>query len=706
MSGSPYSPVPTVGSDPAPEPFHQLDVDPDAFGAGVAKAGEHLGGEIDQLVAEQNKIALDLQHQHNETMVLDAATEGSKQIGALEAEYRQLHGNDAIAKLPEYQKKIRDIGAGIGQTLKNPEAQRAFRQRFDGYMNGAEHGFGLHAADEADKAYVSALEGSISAAQSRLVRNAGLGNAAPNYDELLDGVARLGDKMGWDPAQTNAYLQSKTSAVVEDLVAARISRDQFGAAKQVFDSALKANVPGTDVPLLDADHQARIAHTIRTEQKSREALARAENFQDAQDLMQSDIQSRMIEGKPLGPEAEAKIRAGLTPKQWDRYKSQVKQADMVYAATGDLSTTPNLEIAGLVAKLKPVGGDPEYAPKLNAYNAAKAIADRTIAARNADPARAAAEGFKPVQFGWQGFTENPNDPGWAQSAVKRSLAAQGSLGIPEQNQKPLPKVLADNIAGQIASANPQDAQTALSRYSELFGDHWEKVYRQISPKMDPAVKVAATMDDPAKAALLIDTSRKPKPDLLKVAGIQDRDLSEAVLSDPMFTDFRDSMGPYGVSDGNTIAVAQALQTQALGYMVSRGSDLSTAVDAATKDILGNMKFGDVNGQKFAAPNDVDVARIMDAASNILARVDVGSFDLQSGLPGRTEADRRATLENNIRAKGYWVTAPGMKGLILYSDRGAVTRYGRPVTYSWDQILAAEEPDAVDTVAETRIPGVN
>src|SRR5262249_574737 len=158
--------------------------------------------------------------------------------------------------------------------------------------------------------------------------------------------------------------------------------------------------------------------------------AKAEAFEDAKNLAQSDVQSRMLTGVPLPAEAQARIKRGLSPKQWDAYQADAKRSDLVYKQAGDIRTTPTSELMGLVEKLKPVGGETDFNDRQAAYSYAAALAKNELALRSTDPGQAVRNSFPTtVGVAWQAFEEKPG-PETLQAALKASETAQAAMGIP------------------------------------------------------------------------------------------------------------------------------------------------------------------------------------------------------------------------------------------------------------------------------------
>lgn len=702
MAQVPYNPTVSVQTEVNPTPFDQTQVSAADFGGTIAEAVKDFGQGVRQVADEQFKQAMELQRQRNASLFNETDTAMSDEVSALTTEFQSVLGNNAADKLPEFQKRLDGIREKYKKTLKVPELERAFSERWGQYQNTANRVFGSHAAQQVGEAFVKSLQAKSDAAVDRLVRNSGFGNTAPEYDEIVDSGAELGAHMGWDKPVTDAYIQRQVSAAVQGIIQARVDGQQYQAAKSIFEQAKAANVPGTDVPMLDGQTAARLNHMITSEMKQAENLRRVEYAQEAADLAQSSIKARMSTGQTLSPEDEAKIRAGMTDKQWDKYQSSVKTADEIYKRVGDIGTKSETEILASIEELRPKQSttgyaDPDFFRQQEVYDAAKGMAKQAIAARAADPGQAVIKDFTPVQYAMNGFLKNPDDPGHAQNFVKKSLAAQQSIGMPTAQQKPLPKVLADKIAGDIANPNPQAAAAAIKKYEAQFGPYWDQVFRQVSPKMDPATYVAATMNDQTAGSILINASRRPKDELLKLNNIKAPELTEVVTTDQRFLDFMNAMGPYGNTSVMS-SVRQSVETLALGYMSTEGLDPSAAIEKSFNKVLDEQyNFATVNNQVFVAPKNIPTSIAETAGRRMLnkwsKKIDELSLPDDSQFRGMALSEQKRLFAKSIRETGRWVTAPDLKGVRLYADRFPVYRYGEPVVLTWDEFLTASDPEA-------------
>lgn len=458
---------------------------------------------------------------------------------------------------------------------------------------------------------------------------------------------------------------------------------------------------------LDADHLASLTNQAESEIKRREAeakanaaQARAENYQDAVDLIQSDITSRQQTGKPVITDANiATVRAGLTDKQFEKYQSARAKADAVFKATDGFRSTPSNEIMSSVEKLKPTGGETDFADRQAAYQAAATLANQVISARNSDPGRAARDAFPAVQQAWQNFEKDPSQPGNLQVAIKRTLAAQEALG---SKASPMPNDLAIRIAADIKSAPPEKAVAKLKSWQEQFGPYWNKAFYQMSNHLDAHMRVAATIDDPKEAATLIETTRAADPKaggieaIRKANGVKagEQGIAFAVANDDRMKSLATSLSQRAGGQALSSQIVSSVEALALGRMSQRGEDQTTATEAAIKTVIGDKyNFGTVGSRTFRIPKGVDETAVEAGAQHVVMNLKPEVLDLPRDIPGAAVAETAKAYVSALRRNSFWVTNDDETGAILYNERGVpVTVKGKPIERTWAQLGEGVPPD--------------
>lgn len=442
---------------------------------------------------------------------------------------------------------------------------------------------------------------------------------------------------------------------------------------------------------LDPDRRDALVGQLEARMRVRDAGA----SQDAIDLAQSSVKSIIETGQHLSPDLEAQIKTGLTPREFERYQSQVARADEVYRATGDMATLPPGDMVSRIEKLRPQGGDPDFADKEAAYSTALQRYTQVMNARRQDPGLAVRQAFPDVAQAWQQYegAQGPDQSKALQNALSMSQKAQTALGIPITQQRLMPDEMARSIAGQIRGAAPEKAAQTLNGVAQQFGSYWPKAFRQMSRLLDPASKVAATIDDSATAALLIETSRQPQAELEKTLGLTGTAktaMLTQIQNDENWKDLAYSLGQRQGGSQTANDIFQAVQTLALGRMRAFQEDQTTATDKAIKAIIGDKyDFAySSNGQAFRVPKGHDFARIQGAARDVLDTLAPDGIDVPGLLHGQTRADGLDKYMSAVHRNGYFVTNDDETGVILYNERGVpVTRNNVPLEFRFDQLEA-------------------
>lgn len=526
-----------------------------------------------------------------------------------------------------------------------------------------------------------------------------------NYEGAKADILAAVNSGGFDPVEASKRQTIAVRQLAKSAVFGEIERPD-GNPQGMLD-ALSAG----RYPELDADTRVQAISAAQSEIHRRDAAAKAdarlgvaEKAATIQGWAKDDQASRIDTGKgvPL-PDGftEEDLAQVLNPAQIVKLKESQERADALYKATSDIKTQPVQGMIATVEKLKPEAGAQDYDTKRDAYVAAQQRVQEVMRARATDPGAAMRDAFPKVQASW-GKWEETQDGADLQAAMTASLAAQRAVGIPEVAQRPLPASLAKTVSGNITGAQPEKAYQTMQAWARNFGPLWGRALRQFGNDMPPAYKIAATMDDPVDAAILIQNSRQPLESLKKAAGVTDRAMRDQIVSDP---DIKKLGQSFGLGGAKLAAdVIDSVEILALGRKATLGD--SDAVGNAIKTVIEDRyAFGDVNGKPFAVTGNRYRNRVSDIEDAAQYATEVAAqaqdLDLPALQPGASVESQRAAYQSAIRRNSHWNTLPGGGGIGLFSEHNVpVTIKGKPVQYTFDQILDLSAKKPVPVPAKT------
>lgn len=125
----PFDPNPTVAPAPATGAFLNVPERPNAFGVGVAQAGQRMGATLADASNETAQTAQMFQREYNETAVDSANTsyEASKRAVLFGPDgFYSKRGRDAMDAMQPTEQQLEGLRVDTRATLANPEQQRMF----------------------------------------------------------------------------------------------------------------------------------------------------------------------------------------------------------------------------------------------------------------------------------------------------------------------------------------------------------------------------------------------------------------------------------------------------------------------------------------------------------------------------------------------------------------------------------------------------
>ena len=199
MPQVPVQSVQTVFGQPAGNDYENVQANPDAFGAGVARG---LGAAAN----DANTVALDLQKNINETAVNDAdANQFSPAVRDIRNKYLALQGKDAIDALPQAQADIQALRNQTRQNLASPKQQEMFdaisRKRVEIELDGMSRYGDQQQKVYEEKTFRSGLDNATNQAADNYNDEARFGYSQGTAQQLIDSY---GSTHGWSVEQMKA----------------------------------------------------------------------------------------------------------------------------------------------------------------------------------------------------------------------------------------------------------------------------------------------------------------------------------------------------------------------------------------------------------------------------------------------------------------------------------------------------------------------
>lgn len=403
--------------------------------------------------------------------------------------------------------------------------------------------------------------------------------------------------------------------------------------------------------------------------------------------------------QPLGRE---EFITGMGPvageKAYADYQSNVQLgADMRSTAS-----LPPDQIAALREKYKPVPGDSYLTQQARQEQLEKAIASNEKA-KKADPASFlisrtdfGAESYKQFQTLMADKNATPQmRTAYAGMFADKMIEEQKRLGIPADQQRIVPQNYIDQLNAKLENPATAGGSLAVSQMIEneakLWGDHWPEVYRQLSEKAQPAVRVIGSGVQSAAAQMLSELAPFSLADILKD---QNTEKSATIKKDVL-----DAFKPLGQSlAGNDGATGlfndfrgQA-EKLAAKYVIG-GMTSSEASTKAFNDLVG-FKYTFQNGYRVPKDSGVDPDTV--ARGSVVALRDLGKLGVKAATDNVGGVSADYLMEGKIKSlqrDGKWVTSPDEKGLMLVHNDQAVRRPdGAAFTLTWKQLNDLAVPD--------------
>lgn len=474
-----------------------------------------------------------------------------------------------------------------------------------------------------------------------------------------------------------------------DLSAAEVSQPRINrgdAMMKIIDDPNLANRPQVQA--------AAMAHLTK--------IYQAWDLQNTQDTaafklkLQNSTAEALDTGQVKQPLSREEFITGLGAAEGDKafaeYQKNVQLGADIRATAG---TSP-AELAAMREKYKPQPGDTYVAQQERAAALDKAIGANEKA-KTKDPADFL---IRRTDFGNEAYqqfgtlmADKKATPemrtAYAAMFAEKMLAEQTRLGVPADQQRVVPSAYTDALNAKLE--NPQLSGGALGvaqtieAEAKLWGPHWPNVYRQLSEKASPVVRVVGSGVQSAAAQLLVDLAPLSLGDILKDQNAE----KGAAIKKGVLDAFKPLASSMVGNDGATSRFndfrGQA-EKLAAKYVIG-GMTSSEAATKAYEQMVG-FKYTFQDG--YRVPKDAGVDASTVAKGTVIALRDLGKPGLEvmpatDNMGGLSSEYLSTGKIRSLQRDGKWVTADKEQGLMLVHNDQAVRRAdGQPLVLTWKQ----------------------
>jgi len=484
-----------------------------------------------------------------------------------------------------------------------------------------------------------------------------------------------GDWLSRMPAETRNYVAAITKAAGPG--------DPAPAAEEPPSGRLSATAAQ-----LDPDAVRTLRGNAETRVAQQSSLARADGVRLVGDLMAGHKDGR-VEPAPLGMDYFDQTFGPDGARAYAEYRQSREMGSDI----ASFRTAPVQEIEAAVVAATPAVGQ-GYAAADARQQTLRQAAASVLRQREADPVTYAAATSPAVQRLMQQVaqTQDPQERKRAnEKLIEASLAEQQRLGI--QAPRILSPAMADRWQAQaMKAARPEDSANLIAALEMEYGRHFPRVFNELAREGKVSSELLIIPNLPAQAA---------RETVSRLARVKESDLAASVPADSqrvvkdraqeVVVDFVRTIPFMGEQSVGMVGSYEQMIRKMAYEQVGQGASADDAVERARRMLLGHYEFRDT----VRIPRGVDWSKVRKGMGEMVDK-DLAGIDVPADLAGaRTPEQARATFTNVVKARPLWHTTDDDTGVRLFVVREdgvkmPVTKAGRPVTYTWEQLQAVPE----------------
>jgi GH24 family phage-related lysozyme (muramidase) len=368
----------------------------------------------------------------------------------------------------------------------------------------------------------------------------------------------------------------------------------------------------------------------------------------------------------------------------------------------DIRSTAQMAPQDLVAlreKYKPVPGSPTYLDEIKRRDSVDEAIRTNEKAKAKDPATFLIQRTGMGAESWQQFQTLTQDKNatpemrtaYASLYAEKMLAEQARLGVAPDARRVVPAAYTDALNARLENPSLNGGALPVAQMIEaeakLWGAHWPAVYRQISEKATPVVRVVGSGVQSAAAQALVDLAPLSLQDILKDQNTE----KNAAIKKDVLDAFKPLASSMAGNDGAT-SLFNDFRGQAEKLAAKYVIGGMTSTEAATKAYEQLVGFKYTFQDSYRVPKDAGVDASAVAKGSVIALRDLGKVEpLEANPAGRLEAgnidlNRRPVVKNadgtistvrsigvNIDGQEVLIPTVGDEGKILTNEQ-AIERF--------------------------------
>jgi hypothetical protein len=242
------------------------------------------------------------------------------------------------------------------------------------------------------------------------------------------------------------------------------------------------------------------------------------------------------------------------------------------------------------------------------------------------------------------------------------------------------------------AARPEDSANLIAALQMEYGDYFPRVFNELAREGKVSGELLIIPSLPAQAA---------RETVSRLARVKESDLAASVPADSQrvvkertqesLVDFVRTI-PFMNDQSVGTAMAYEQMIRKMAYeQVGQGVSPGDAVKSATRMLLGHYEFRET----VRIPRGVDWGKARNGMNEMIGK-DLANIDVPADLAGaRTPKAAFEYWTGIVRGRPLWHTTDDNTGVRLFVVRddnvkAPVTKAGRPVFYTWEQLQAVPE----------------